>query len=259
MAALEDAADDDGPISSINIIPFVDIVLVLLVIFMLTSATIIRASLKVELPKAASAGSRVESTLNLVYSKTEQLTIDGQLVTSMRDAGAIVARQARANPKTQAVIAADKGWPTVGSSSSSIWSRRTASRPSRSTSSAVPRRPEPRARPARRDAKRDHNGNHRMTRASAKERATSAPGLPERRPLVLRKQAERREARRRMIARTRRAIAPEQRAHDPLAAPPSRPRGARGAGVAAAGRCGCDSPWRGHAGLHHRRSRAAAA
>ena len=109
MATIDDAADDDGPIASINIIPIVDIVLVLLVIFMLTSATIIRASLKVELPKAASAGSRVESTLNLVYSKNEQLMIDGVAVTSMRDAAAIVARQAHANPKTQAVIAADKG------------------------------------------------------------------------------------------------------------------------------------------------------
>ena len=109
MASLEDAAEDDGPISSINIVPFVDIVLVLLVIFMLTSATIIRASLKVELPKAASAGSRVESTLNLVYSKDEKLAIDGQTVASMREAGLIVARQAHANPKTQAVIAADKG------------------------------------------------------------------------------------------------------------------------------------------------------
>ena len=43
MASLNDNADDDGPIASINIIPFVDIVLVLLVIFMLTSATIVRA------------------------------------------------------------------------------------------------------------------------------------------------------------------------------------------------------------------------
>ncbi len=109
MATLDDSTEDDGPISSINIIPFVDIVLVLLVIFMLTSATIIRASLKVELPKAASAGSRVESTLNLVYSKDEHLAIDGQAVASLREAGVIVARQAHANPKTQAVIAADKG------------------------------------------------------------------------------------------------------------------------------------------------------
>src|SRR5215510_2176093 len=102
MATLDLLADDDGPLASINIIPFVDIVLVLLVIFMLTSATIIRASLKVELPKAASAGSRVESTLNLVYSKDERLAIDGQPVASLREAGAIVARQAHANPKTQA-------------------------------------------------------------------------------------------------------------------------------------------------------------
>ena len=84
-------------------------VLVLLVIMIVSAQYIVSQSIKVELPKAASAGSRVESTLNLVYSKTEQLTIDGQPVTSMRDAAAIVARQARANPKTQAVIAADKG------------------------------------------------------------------------------------------------------------------------------------------------------
>ena len=45
MASLDDAsADDEGPIASINIIPFVDIVLVLLVIFMLTAATIVKAS-----------------------------------------------------------------------------------------------------------------------------------------------------------------------------------------------------------------------
>jgi len=109
MASLEQEADDDGPISSINIVPFVDIVLVLLVIFMLTSATIIRASLKVELPKAASAGSRVETTLNLVYTKSSELVVNGQPVPSLREAAAIVKREAAGNPKIQAVIAADKG------------------------------------------------------------------------------------------------------------------------------------------------------
>src|SRR3954467_296144 len=108
MATLDDPTEDDGPISSINIIPFVDIVLVLLVIFMLTSATIIRASLKVELPKAASAGSRVETTLNLVYTKTSELVVNGQPVPSLREAAVIVRREAAANPKMQAVIAADK-------------------------------------------------------------------------------------------------------------------------------------------------------
>ncbi len=56
-----------------------------------------------------------------------------------------------------------------------------------------------------------------MSRSRAKGqtlRVVSAP--PARRPLVERKQAERREARRRMAARTQQALAPAQRAHDPL-------------------------------------------
>ena len=82
MAGLDEAADDEGPLASINIIPFVDIVLVLLVIFMLTSATIVKASLKVDLPKAASGGAQVESTINLVLSKDGKLVFNGDEVTS---------------------------------------------------------------------------------------------------------------------------------------------------------------------------------
>lgn len=109
MAALDESGDDDGPIASINIIPFVDIVLVLLVIFMLTSATIVRASLKVELPKAASGGARVESTLNLIVPRQGPVVINGQPVTSMAEAARIVRKASDADSKTQAVIAGDKG------------------------------------------------------------------------------------------------------------------------------------------------------
>lgn len=109
MASLDVSDDDDGPISSINIIPFVDIVLVLLVIFMLTSATIVRATLKVELPKAASGGSRVESTLNLIVPRQGPVMINGQPMTSLADAAKTVRQAAEADPKTQAVIAGDKG------------------------------------------------------------------------------------------------------------------------------------------------------
>lgn len=109
MASLDVSDDDDGPISSINIIPFVDIVLVLLVIFMLTSATIVRATLKVELPKAASGGSRVESTLNLIVPRQGPVMINGQPMTSLAEAAKTVRQAADADPKTQAVIAGDKG------------------------------------------------------------------------------------------------------------------------------------------------------
>lgn len=109
MASLSDFDEDEDLLASINIIPFVDVVLVLLVIFMLTSATIVRASLKVELPKAASAGSRVESTLNLVLRKGGELLIDGQPVGSREQAAAHVRGVAGGNPKLQAVITADRG------------------------------------------------------------------------------------------------------------------------------------------------------
>lgn len=109
MASLDTADDDEGPLASINIIPFVDIVLVLLVIFMLTSATIVRASLKVELPKAATGGARVESTLNIVVPRTGPMLINGEAVDDLAKAAQLVRAAAKADEKTQAVIAGDKG------------------------------------------------------------------------------------------------------------------------------------------------------
>ena len=48
---------DDEVMSDINITPFVDVVLVLLIILMVTSVDIVKASLIVKLPKAASGKS----------------------------------------------------------------------------------------------------------------------------------------------------------------------------------------------------------
>ena len=110
MAKLPDPGqNDEGLLSTINIVPFVDIVLVLLVIFMLTSAAIVKASLKVELPKAASGGAKVQSTVNLVYTKKAELFVNGAKMNKWEDAAAIVRKEVAQDPKTQAVIAADKG------------------------------------------------------------------------------------------------------------------------------------------------------
>lgn len=109
MASLNELDDDEGPLASINIIPFVDIVLVLLVIFMLTSATIVRATLKVELPKAASGGGKVETTINLLYDKAGELFLNGDKQASLQAAARLIREEAVKNPKVQAVISADKG------------------------------------------------------------------------------------------------------------------------------------------------------
>lgn len=101
-------SDSDDAISAINVTPFVDIVLVLLIILMVTSTEIVRASLKVELPKAASGGEVVESTLNIVVTKEGDYYLDGAQVTEEQIVERIKTEQA-SNSKLQAVIAADRG------------------------------------------------------------------------------------------------------------------------------------------------------
>ena len=108
MASQTNNGEDEGLLATINIIPFVDIVLVLLIIFMLTSIAIVRASMVVNLPKAATGGARVESTVNVVCNKDGSLMLNGAR-SSMDEIGRFVKRESTANPKLQAVIAADKG------------------------------------------------------------------------------------------------------------------------------------------------------
>jgi len=100
--------DDDDVISDINVTPFVDIVLVLLIIFMVTSTYIVKASIKVDLPKAASGGSEVKSTLNIVLTREGQLLLNGTETTAEGLAGFVKAERQK-EPELQAVIAADKG------------------------------------------------------------------------------------------------------------------------------------------------------
>jgi len=100
----------DGAIAEINIIPFVDIVLVLLIIFMVTSTAIVKAAIKVDLPTAASAGSEVAATVNLVLTRENELLYDGEVV-SVEKAVAKLRQAAEQDPGTQAVISADKKLP----------------------------------------------------------------------------------------------------------------------------------------------------
>lgn len=104
------ALGEDEPLAAINIIPFVDIVLVLLIIFMVTSTAILKASFEVSLPRAASGGAAVASTLNLVLTAEGQLLLDGRPL-RREELGAAVARAARGAPGLQAVIAADRRAP----------------------------------------------------------------------------------------------------------------------------------------------------
>ena len=77
------AGGDDG-INDINITPFVDIILVVLIIFMVTATYIVAPSIKVSLPDAATGEAGEESSLGLTMAKTGELYLNGEVVTEER-------------------------------------------------------------------------------------------------------------------------------------------------------------------------------
>ena len=107
--------DDDGGLSGINVVPLVDIMLVLLIIFMV-STEFVQAELKnkippnipVELPKAASAIDTNPSLLSLVINRTGDLYLNGQPSDLPKVKLYIDKMRAQGTDKMQAVIAADE-------------------------------------------------------------------------------------------------------------------------------------------------------
>jgi biopolymer transport protein TolR len=99
--------DDDDGINEINVTPFVDVMLVLLVIFMVASIYIVKDAIEVDLPKAASAGETLDTTLSIVIDREGRLYLNGR--PTPRDVIAQSCAQAAAkDPNAQAIIAADQ-------------------------------------------------------------------------------------------------------------------------------------------------------
>ena len=106
MAVSSTSADDDEMISGINVTPLVDITLVLLIIFMVTTSYIVRQSIDVNLPRAANGGETIGQTMMVVIHADGSLFIDGSPAdeTQLRER----AQQAKAKDvDAKALIAAD--------------------------------------------------------------------------------------------------------------------------------------------------------
>lgn len=101
--------DDEG-INDINITPLVDIMLVLLIIFMVASTYIVKPSIEVDLPKAATGGDAMDTTLSIVVSADGELFLNGDPTTEEAIAAKCKA-VAGADGDAQAIIAADKATP----------------------------------------------------------------------------------------------------------------------------------------------------
>lgn len=99
--------DNDDVIVGINITPMVDIVLVLLIIFMVTTSVIVSQSIRVDLPKAANADESPQSTVALVLTKEGEIFLNGREI-SERDLHEIIPAKLADDPDVKAIISADK-------------------------------------------------------------------------------------------------------------------------------------------------------
>ncbi len=106
MGVRLDGGDDDV-ISDINITPFVDIILVVLIIFMVTATYIVAPSIKVTLPDAATGDGTEESSLGLTLAADGSLYLNGEEVSELKLREVIRAEKAR-NKDVVCLIAADK-------------------------------------------------------------------------------------------------------------------------------------------------------
>lgn len=102
--------DDDAMITEMNVVPLVDITLVVLVIFMLSANLIAKQSIQVELPEAATGDSTEPTTVALTLTKDGGLYLNGAL-TDEAGLAAFVPGVVKADAKAQAIIAADKEVP----------------------------------------------------------------------------------------------------------------------------------------------------
>jgi len=93
--------------SEINITPFVDVVLVLLVIFMVTAPLMVKNIIDLKLPSSESSDKAQTNTIGIVILKTGNILLEGVLSSPLLIVEKIKTEKIK-DSKTQVVITADK-------------------------------------------------------------------------------------------------------------------------------------------------------
>jgi biopolymer transport protein ExbD len=97
----------DESITGINVTPLVDITLVLLIIFMVTTRIVMNQTIPLDLPKAAHGDSNVQVVFSIILAADGRAMVDSKPIAN-DDAILQLARDAEAqHPDLRAVIKAD--------------------------------------------------------------------------------------------------------------------------------------------------------
>jgi|SRR5579863_5856771 len=102
------AQDTEEAITGINVTPLVDITLVLLIIFMVTTSMIVRSqAVQLDLPKAATGQSDVQAVFSVVLTADGRTLVDSKLVPNDEAIPGLAKESLAQHPDMRAVIKAD--------------------------------------------------------------------------------------------------------------------------------------------------------
>ena len=101
------SGDNDGTIAEINIVTFVDIILVVLIIFMVTTPFIMKPSINVNLPKAASGDESTPSQLAITVAADGRTLLNGRAAVD-EEISIFANNLSKTHPEVQAIITADR-------------------------------------------------------------------------------------------------------------------------------------------------------
>jgi biopolymer transport protein TolR len=100
------------PITKVNVVPIIDVSLVLVIILLVTAPLMSVADLPVDLPQARTREAEDERNVSITLSSTGALAIDEQLVTLEALQGALQTRLSQTgNQDVLVVVRADSGAP----------------------------------------------------------------------------------------------------------------------------------------------------
>jgi biopolymer transport protein ExbD len=101
-------SDQDQPIAEINVVPLVDIILVVLIIFMVTAPLVLKPTIDVDLPQASSGETKeAPKSIEVVINKAGDLYLEGSPV-SLDQLKSTVTLEAEKNSESSVVLTADK-------------------------------------------------------------------------------------------------------------------------------------------------------
>jgi biopolymer transport protein ExbD len=104
---MKSSNQDDDLITDINVTPFVDVVLVLLILFMVAAPAVYQTGIKVELPKITNGVKTKHITMSVLATSSGDIFIDQEKVT-IETLTKVALKAQKYDPSADIILKADK-------------------------------------------------------------------------------------------------------------------------------------------------------